>query len=73
MKRFVAIPLLLAVLCSGLISISLIDPGFGLDEHTHSLMEGFFDPPWVGYGLIAIILFALAYALFRYGQKKEDS
>lgn len=73
MKRFVAILLLLGGLCSGFIAISLIDPGFGIDEMTHSFMEGFIEPPWVGYGLIAIIMLVISYALLRNVQKKEDS
>lgn len=73
MKRFIAVLLLLGGLCSGFIAISLIDPGFGIDEMTHSLMEVFIDPPWVGYGLIAILMFMLALALFRNLRKKDDS
>ena len=73
MKRFIAILCLLGAFCSGFISISLVDPGFGIDEMTHYLMEGIIDPPWVGYGLITIILSTMAYTLLRTGQKNEDS
>jgi hypothetical protein len=68
----IVIALLLLILggCTGMIAISLVNPGPGMDEILHTIMEQVVDPPWIGFALISTVLLISSLALFGRAKKK---